>query len=275
MKKLIESLGLAADNLTLTESLRFSETARGPVIDVDFGQYRYVSGSRKKIIYFVPRAAAFTGTPGWHDDPEWIHNQVEDWSIEVTGDINEIIPRIEAHLKKHGPTFKRIRALEGKLQAMHKKMSASIGRGESDPYVEWASKLDNLVRSTYRVVRQSDFVEREIKRVEDYLKTSGISENVEIPSGQSGGKPAHDEDFKAGFKAGKLAAKDPDIDYNDAKKAFKKVQSKHGTQWLQGFDAALNLARGADRMDNVMIARKLGLVEAASEWRADLLSLLD
>lgn len=91
-----------------------------------------------------------------------------------------------------------------------------------------------------------------------------IKTAVDLPSEEDKGKPSYDEDFKAGFAAGKAAiAKDDSISKVDADKAFKKVQSKHGSWWVDGYTAAIDLARGAYATKGAQIAKKMKLASQA------------
>lgn len=88
---------------------------------------------------------------------------------------------------------------------------------------------------------------------------------VELPSEGQGGKPAHDEDFKAGYKAGEEAlSHKSDLSLLDAQKAYRRVSRKHGMSWVQGFGAAIDVSRGAINMPGPQIARRLGLVKTGS-----------
>lgn len=86
--------------------------------------------------------------------------------------------------------------------------------------------------------------------------------NTRLPSEHEGGKPYHDADFAAGFKAGQQAfTKDPTISAVDAHFAYRKVSGKHGSWWKTGFTAAIDHARGASGPSGVVTAGRLGLIE--------------
>ena len=88
---------------------------------------------------------------------------------------------------------------------------------------------------------------------------------VELPSEEKGGKDSYDADFKAGFAAGKAAYKKNDqVSASDGEKAYRRVSKKHGSWWEDGYSAAIDLARGADRTKPAQIAKKLGLKFAAA-----------
>ena len=88
---------------------------------------------------------------------------------------------------------------------------------------------------------------------------------VQLPSEEDKGKPSYDDDFKAGFVAGKAAyAKDDTVSKSDADKAYKKVQGKHGTWWTDGYTAAIDIGRGATSTTPAQIARKMKLAKGAS-----------
>jgi hypothetical protein len=87
-----------------------------------------------------------------------------------------------------------------------------------------------------------------------------IEESVQLPSEEKGGKPGYDEDFKAGYKAGAAAyAKDDSVSGVDGSKAYRKVSRKHGIWWKEGYSAAVDMARGANRTSGAKIAKKLRL----------------
>jgi len=75
---------------------------------------------------------------------------------------------------------------------------------------------------------------------EHYGRIKGL-----FPSGYKGGKASHDADFRAGFKAGKKAFQQwSGATFLDVAAAYRRVSSKHGTWWKDGFDAAIGLGRG-------------------------------
>lgn len=81
-----------------------------------------------------------------------------------------------------------------------------------------------------------------------------------LPSEESGGKPSHDKDFIAGFLEGQKYVKkhgDDSVDSSDAQKLYRKVQNKHGSWWIDGFEAAIDVARGATGTSGAQRARKL------------------
>jgi hypothetical protein len=93
---------------------------------------------------------------------------------------------------------------------------------------------------------------------------------VQLPSEERGGKPGYDEDFKAGFLAGKKALKADKSEWGlseaDADKAYKRVSRKHGSWWVDGYTAAIDLDRGAYATSGAQIAKKMRL--AADERAA-------
>ena len=87
---------------------------------------------------------------------------------------------------------------------------------------------------------------------------------VQLPSEESGGKPSHDADFKAGYAAGKAAYEKNDrVSKVDAEKAYKKLSRKHGSWWVDGYTAAIDLARGAYATKPAQIAKKLKIASSA------------
>lgn len=92
------------------------------------------------------------------------------------------------------------------------------------------------------------------------MRLAASKQAVQLPSEEEGGKPAHDEDFKAGFAAGKAAyAKNDQVSSADAKKAYKRLSNKHGSWWVDGYGAAIDLARGAYATKPAQIAKKMKL----------------
>lgn len=84
--------------------------------------------------------------------------------------------------------------------------------------------------------------------------------SVQLPSEEEGGKPSYDDDFKAGFQAGKKAyAKNDQVSISNAKKDYRRVSKKHGSWWIDGYGAAIDLARGAYATKPARIAKKMGL----------------
>jgi len=83
---------------------------------------------------------------------------------------------------------------------------------------------------------------------------------AKLPSEEDKGKPSYDADFKAGFAAGKAAyAKNDKVSKADADKAYKRVSNKHGSWWVEGYTAAIDLARGAYATKGAQIAKKMKL----------------
>lgn len=97
---------------------------------------------------------------------------------------------------------------------------------------------------------------------------------IELPSEHPGGKPSHDDDFEAGFKAATAAySKDPSVHAGTAEKLYRRLSSRHGTWWIDGFTAAVDLARGAYATMPAQIAREMRLASteriAADPTKAD------
>lgn len=93
----------------------------------------------------------------------------------------------------------------------------------------------------------------------------GLSEMVQLPSEEDGGKPEFDDHFKAGFAAGKKATKGKDaegLSKLDPNKAYRSVSRKYGSWWIDGYKAAIALKSGAHAAGPARIAKKMGLVEA-------------
>jgi len=81
-----------------------------------------------------------------------------------------------------------------------------------------------------------------------------------LPSQEPGGNPSHDVDFKTGFKRGGEAhKKDPSVSISNAKAEYGKVSKKHGSWWVDGYAAAVDVRRGATATNGAQIASKLGL----------------
>jgi len=96
---------------------------------------------------------------------------------------------------------------------------------------------------------------------------------VKTPSEQDG-KSSYDDDFRAGFDAGKKALKKNDrVDISTGKKEYRRVSKKFGSWWVQGYGAALDLARGAHNSEEAQIAKKLKLASievtaAGNPWNS-------
>ena len=86
--------------------------------------------------------------------------------------------------------------------------------------------------------------------------------SVDFPSQAVGGKAAHDDDFRAGWRAGEAAIKRSrrPLDISDAKKRYKRVSNKYGSWWVDGFGGAIDWDRGAHRSTAVQIAGRFGLI---------------
>ena len=98
---------------------------------------------------------------------------------------------------------------------------------------------------------------------------------VKLPSEEDQGKPSYDEDFRAGFVAGTAAyAKDDSISKADADKAYKRVSNKHGSWWVDGYTAAIDIKRGATATTPAQIAKKMKLA-AFDQTAAGSMSYLD
>ena len=74
----------------------------------------------------------------------------------------------------------------------------------------------------------------------------------------------HRAAFEAGYRAGAAAlAGNPNVSSMDARDAYRGVHSKvrrlHGSWWVDGYCAALDLARGAYANAGAVLAVQLGL----------------
>lgn len=78
-----------------------------------------------------------------------------------------------------------------------------------------------------------------------------------LPSEHSQGKPAHDEDFRAGFAAGVKSLGKPSK--KTADELYRKVSKQHGYWWINGYNAAVMWHQGLYNTADVMIARVMGL----------------
>jgi hypothetical protein len=96
-----------------------------------------------------------------------------------------------------------------------------------------------------------------VEMAEEYEVEAGVVEAVLKHAG-------YDKDFKAGFAKGQeVLKKNPKADSTDGAAHYRRVSKKHGSYWLDGFNAAVDVARGATKTGNAKVAAKLGLVEAA------------
>ena len=88
------------------------------------------------------------------------------------------------------------------------------------------------------------------------------------PAKRNTGTLSHDADFKAGFLAGQSALKvRSDLSHLDSVKAHKGLRGRHGSRWIEGYDAAINLARGAYDEPGPRLAKKFGLVKNGQSLR--------
>ena len=82
------------------------------------------------------------------------------------------------------------------------------------------------------------------------------------------GTPSAD-DFAAGYAAGKSAyaqnAQNAQVDIGTGQQAFRKVRNKYGLSWVEGFGAAIDLARGAYNTPPAQTARRLRLAADEAE----------
>ena len=71
----------------------------------------------------------------------------------------------------------------------------------------------------------------------------------------------HRAAFEAGYRAGAAAlAGNPNVSSMDARDAYRGViRSLHGSWWIDGYCAALDLARGAYANAGAVLAVQLGL----------------
>lgn len=76
----------------------------------------------------------------------------------------------------------------------------------------------------------------------------------------------YDKDFKAGFAKGQeVVKKNPKADSGHGLAHYRRVSKKHGSYWLDGFNAAIDVSRGATATSNAKLAAKMGLVEDDDE----------
>lgn len=75
-------------------------------------------------------------------------------------------------------------------------------------------------------------------------------------------KASYENDFRAGYEVGvKAFKKSKSISSSDGEKAYKRVSKKHGSYWLDGYSAAIDVARGASKTKGAKLAGKLGISE--------------
>lgn len=115
----------------------------------------------------------------------------------------------------------------------------------------------------YSAMTLQDIPEDTLMKLGLLLKVKGVSEGFE--------KPEYADDFAAGFEAGRAAyERDPMVSAADAKREYRKVSRRHGSWWVDGYTAALDIARGAYNTSVARVAKAMGLSEA----RGDIVDLL-
>jgi len=120
--------------------------------------------------------------------------------------------------------------------------------------------MDPLRRATIRLAHAQPAGSKLRQELLNVIAASEGRTAADLPSEEKGGKKSYDDDFKAGFLAGKAALKkNPDADASVGAKAYKRVSSKHGSWWKDGFNAAVDMSRGASATKPAQIAKKMKL----------------
>ena len=133
----------------------------------------------------------------------------------------------------------------------------------NDMSSRWDGKPINKEDAVGAGIREVNVRYQQLRKVHVIRVASSPRVAVQLPSEEKDGKDSYDEDFKAGFKAGAAAyKKDDKVSASDGKKAYSRVSKKHGNWWKDGYSAAIDMARGADKTKPAQIAKKLGLKTA-------------
>ena len=97
---------------------------------------------------------------------------------------------------------------------------------------EWKQLLPRRVKS-HGFDERAHYMSNPNRHDEHYGQIAGL-----LPSEYKGGKPQHNDDFIAGYRAGQKAyAKSKDLPLSAIERRYKRVK-KHGTWWIDGFEAA-------------------------------------
>jgi hypothetical protein len=103
-----------------------------------------------------------------------------------------------------------------------------------------------------------DFVAHSVLNLSEDIAKTRLAEAV--PAAFE--KPQYADDFVAGFEKGQAALKkNPSVSSVDAEKAYRRVSKRHGSWWVDGYEAAIGAARGAYATKGVRLAREMGLTE--------------
>ena len=97
------------------------------------------------------------------------------------------------------------------------------------------------------------------KNLAQWIRNPWVMDS-DLPSEHPYGRPEHDADFVAGFRAGQNAlSRDPDLTVSDARQRYRQVSDQYGSWWTDGFATAIEVDRGHFDMKYVNVARRLGL----------------
>jgi len=134
---------------------------------------------------------------------------------------------------------------------------------------EREKKIERVSARVLSVNKNKESMMDNVRLARELLKLAKSLVGAQLPSEEQGGKPEHDEDFKAGFEAAKKVIKSKVRDTSDAKeiynanqlknRVFGRVKSKHGTEWLEGWDGAFSMAQGLFGNTSYQVAKKMGL----------------
>lgn len=301
-KAIMEYLGRAEGKKIVLTDMTRHPSFRG----VDFGQIMRSAESLKKqgLIEYdgktLRKTAGASATLADDDDKQGRHEEGEEMTMEevMKGMSEEEKAKWQEQHKKHKDKFKKDakadisvelgydalnifqRYWEGQgdlLYAMLSRRGTSVSIVELDVSRRELERFEDVAKE---IVKDSDDAS-EVRVAKAYLKKIPAWKRgkksaadwklaVKLPSEDEDGKPGYDDDFRAGYAAGKKAYKaDDTVDASDAKSAYKRVSRKHGSWWVDGYTAAIDVARGAYATSGAQIAKKLRLAadRSAVDWK--------
>jgi len=186
-------------------------------------------------------------------EPNMVNPNDDIWNVDTP------IPRAAAHEREYPKMNKLAQNIAGALDVIKRDGEALLKEMHGTDMSQVVSNIDE--RGVQNLLRAATLARKELfgwGGISFVEKTAKVA--VDLPSEEEGGKPKYDDHFKAGYAAGLKAYKaDDSISIHDAKKAYKRVSSKYGTWWIDGFTAAIDLQRGAYNTKPAQIAKKMRL----------------
>ena len=131
-------------------------------------------------------------------------------------------------------------------------------------------RVDSFISIGHSISRARLEVEKELGLRKLDVRDDGTvvyfseSINEAIPQPTPFGNSKYEDDFEQGYMAGESAVRsNPRASRVDAERDYRRVGRQHGTWWIDGYTAAIDISQRAYATTPAKIATEMGLAEAA------------